>query len=74
MPPKAREQGKQASTDEDQFPTVTQALYKVRQAIDQDGAALRRLDLRAGAGGELYYRLWIGRDDEHLVGHVPAGE
>lgn len=55
----------------DQFPTLSEALRRLHQSGDNADERVRRLDLRFDAGGYGYYRLWAGRDEEHIVGALP---
>lgn len=59
------------STDDDQFPTITEGL---RQVLDRGtvlDARVRRLDIRWTAGGHCYYRFWEEREQDFGAGQAP---
>ena len=58
-------------TDVDNYPTLTEALLRMDRDTKAHNERVRRLDLRFGANGEGFYRLWVERDEEHSVGHLP---
>ena len=59
-------------TDVDHFPTLADALSRLADSTTAGQEPVSRLDLRFDASGYGYYRLWIWRDDEHLVGSIPV--
>lgn len=58
-------------TDTDRYPTLTEAVNRLRRELKEGDRRVSRLDLRFDANGHGYYRLWAPRSDDHDVGAIP---
>lgn len=56
----------------DYFPTLDQLLSRVAASSNALDERVRRVDIRSDASGNVVYRYWVGRDEEHGVGSDPA--
>lgn len=56
---------------DDQFPTLEKGLRQVLKTTPHGDTQIRRIDIRFGAGGDGYYRIWEGRDVDPQAGVAP---
>lgn len=70
MAQKGKENPPQRDSNADYFPTLNEALAKLKATTNAGEERISRLDLRFDASGYGFYRYWVGRDTEHGVGSI----
>lgn len=63
---------KPAKTDVDQYPTLKDGLTRLLRNTTHGEELVRRIDIRFGANGDAYYRIWVGREEDNGAGFVAA--
>lgn len=56
----------------DRFPTLNEVASRLADDKSFADLRVRRLDIRFGANGDGFYRVWETRDDDFLAGALPA--
>lgn len=70
----ALESGQGNSTDEDRYPTLTQALARIGSEIASGGVTVDRLEITCLANGEVNCKWWSPRAEEAEFVFLPAPE
>jgi hypothetical protein len=66
---------RKVDTDSDRFPKAKDALTRISQYGDLPDEPVERIEIHAGAGGELTFRWWPARSDDSDFGYIgPDGD